>query len=64
MYKKQLKIQKVVCLLALVVAVILFLYALGIMTDLYDSLYAGGNLPERSYHAFKAECNQLRELLK
>ena len=40
MYKKQLKIQKVVCLLALVVAVILFLYALGIMTDLYDSLYS------------------------
>ena len=40
MYKKQLKIQKIVCLLALVVAVILFLYALGIMTDLYDSLYS------------------------
>ena len=40
MYKKQLKIQKAVCLLALVVAVILFLYALGIMTDLYDSLYS------------------------
>lgn len=39
MYKKQLKIQKIVCLLALVVAVILFLYALGIMTDLYDALY-------------------------
>ena len=40
MYKKQLKLQKIVCLLALVVAVILFLYALGIMTDLYDSLYS------------------------
>ena len=40
MYKKQLKFQKVVCLLALVVAVILFLYALGIMTDLYDALYS------------------------
>lgn len=40
MYKKQLKIQKIVCLLSLVVAVILFLYALGIMTDLYDSLYS------------------------
>ena len=40
MYKKQLKIQKIVCLLALVVAVILFLYTLGIMTDLYDSLYS------------------------
>lgn len=40
MYKKQLIIQKIVCLLSLVVAVILFLYALGIMTDLYDSLYS------------------------
>ena len=40
MYKKQLKVQKIVCLIALVVAVILFLYALGIMTDLYDSLYS------------------------
>lgn len=40
MYKKQLKIQKIVCLLSLVVAVILFLYALGIMSDLYDSLYS------------------------
>ena len=40
MYKKQLKVQKILCILALVVAVILFLYALGIMTDLYDSLYS------------------------
>ena len=40
MYKKQLKAQKVLCLLAVVVAVILFLYALGIMTDLYDTLYS------------------------
>lgn len=40
------------------------LEAIKAMEDLYDSLYAGGNLPERSYHAFKAECNQLRELLK
>lgn len=39
MYKKQLKVQKILCLLAVVVAVILFLYALGIMTDLYDTLY-------------------------
>ena len=39
MYKKQLKAQKILCLLAVVVAVILFLYSLGIMTDLYDTLY-------------------------
>ena len=39
MYKKQMTAQKILCLLAVVVAVILFLYALGIMTDLYDTLY-------------------------
>ena len=40
MYKNQLKVQKILCLLAVIVAVILFLYSLGIMTDLYDTLYA------------------------
>lgn len=40
MYKKQMNAQKILCLLAVVVAAILFLYALGIMTDLYDALYA------------------------
>ena len=39
MYKKQMKIQKIVCLLVLAASVVVFLYSLGIMTDLYDSLY-------------------------
>ena len=39
MYKKQLKLQKAACLFALAASVIYFLYALGIMTDLYESLY-------------------------
>ena len=39
MYKTQMKLQKILCLLAVIVAAILFLYALGIMTDLYDTLY-------------------------
>lgn len=39
MYKKQMKVQKIFCLLAMVASVILFLYALGMMTDLYDALY-------------------------
>lgn len=39
MYKKQMKLQKAVCLLVLIASVLVFLYALGIMTDLYDSLY-------------------------
>lgn len=38
MYKKQLLIQKILCFVAIAVAVILFLYALGLSTDLYDTL--------------------------
>lgn len=44
MYKKQLTCQKIVCLLCVVAAVILFLYSLGIMTDLYDALYSALNI--------------------
>ena len=39
MYQKQLKMQKAACLFALAASVLLFLYSLGIMTDLYESLY-------------------------
>ena len=51
MYKKQLKIQKIVCLLVLAASVVVFLYSLGIMTDLYDSLYftiRDPNKPDRN----------------
>lgn len=40
MYKKQLKLQKLLCFLAICSSVLVFLYALGIMTDLYDTLYS------------------------
>jgi len=40
MYKKQLTLQKILCLLAIISSVIIFLYSLGIMTDLYDTLYS------------------------
>ena len=40
MYKKQLKLQKLLCLLAICSSVLVFLYALSIMTDLYDTLYS------------------------
>ena len=46
MYKKQMKLQKVVCLLVLVASVIVFLYSLGIMTDLYDALYTTISAPD------------------
>ncbi len=39
MYKKQMIAQKFLCLAAVIVSAISFLYSLGLMTDLYDSLY-------------------------
>ena len=39
MYKKQMAAQRILCLAAIIVSAIFFLYSLGIMTDLYDSLY-------------------------
>lgn len=40
MYKKQVAFQKIVCFAALVTGALFFIYALGIMTDLYDTLYS------------------------
>ncbi len=40
MYKKQLAFQKFVCLLAIFGGAAVFVYSLGIMTDLYDCLYS------------------------
>ena len=39
MYKKQVKLQRIVCLFALIAAAVVFVYSLGMLTDLYDSLY-------------------------
>ncbi len=39
MYKEQMTAQRILCLAAIIVSAIFFLYSLGIMTDLYDSLY-------------------------
>ena len=39
MYKKQMTAQKVICLLSIIASAMMFIYALGVMTDLYDSLY-------------------------
>ncbi len=40
MFKKQIKIQKILCIAAIIACAFTFLYALGIMTDLYDALYS------------------------
>ena len=39
MYKKQVALQKILCIGTLIVCALIFLYSLGIMTDLYDALY-------------------------
>jgi len=40
MYKKQMVFQKILCLLNLIAGGLIFFYSLGIMTDLFDSLYS------------------------
>lgn len=40
MYKKQLFFQKIACLFALIAAAVSFVYSLGMITDIYDSLYS------------------------
>ena len=39
MYKKQMKLQRILCIALIIVCALAFVYSLGIMTDLYDSLY-------------------------
>ena len=39
MYKKQMKIQRILCVLAIITSALVFAYSLGILTDLYDMLY-------------------------
>lgn len=39
MYKKQMFFQKILCLLNVIAGGLVFFYSLGIMTDLFDSLY-------------------------
>ena len=40
MYKKQLVFQKFACLFSVIAAAVSFVYSLGLMTDIYDSLYS------------------------
>lgn len=47
MYKKQLIFQRILCFAVLAVCAALFVYSLGIMTDLYDALYNTIRNPEK-----------------
>ena len=40
MYKKQMTFQRIVCFALLIASALVFVYSLGIMTDLYDALYS------------------------
>ena len=40
MYKKQVTFQKIVCFVSLVAGALVFVYSLGLMTDLFDTLYS------------------------
>lgn len=46
MYKKQMLFQRIICYALLIAAVLVFVYSLGIMTDLYDALYLPSEDPE------------------
>lgn len=39
MYRKQMRFQKIICMLCVIAAAITFVYSLGILTDIYDGLY-------------------------
>lgn len=39
MYRKQVALQKILCIGLLIVCALVFFYSLGIMTDLYDALF-------------------------
>lgn len=47
MYKKQMIFQRIVCVAMLIAAALVFVYSLGLMTDLYDSLYTTIRSPSR-----------------
>ena len=38
MYKRQVRLQKIFCLLAIIASALVFVYSLGLVTDLYDAL--------------------------
>lgn len=46
MYKKQMIFERIVCFAVLIAAVLVFVYSLGIMTDMYDSMVNTIRRPE------------------
>ena len=48
MFKSQMKYQKILCLVCLILAALLFVYALGFITSLYDMLYFTSEMDKSS----------------
>ena len=46
MYKRQVRLQKFFCLLAIIASALVFVYSLGLVTDLYEALYGTMPYPE------------------
>ncbi len=47
MYKKQLGFQKIICLVAVILAAVWFVYSLGVCTDIYEALSPAIRNPEK-----------------
>lgn len=51
MYRKQMKFQRLVCLATLVASALIFIYSLGLVTDLYDAFYTAMRDPNNIYNS-------------
>ena len=49
MYKKQMTLQRIVCYALLISAAIVFIYSLGLVTDLYEALYPYSDPTKRKF---------------
>lgn len=49
MYKKQMTLQRIVCYALLISAALVFIYSLGLVTDLYEALYPYSDPAKRKY---------------
>ena len=64
MYKKQMIFQRVVCLVVLAASALVFIYSLGIMTDIYESLYRAIDLDLSKYDKETGEIIEYYEQIK
>lgn len=51
MYRKQMKFQRLVCFAMLAASALIFIYSLGLVTDLYDAFYSAMRDPNNIYNS-------------